>query len=413
MRLRGIPRAWLAVLPLAAFACATAPDFTYSSDIDGGDASVRAPEGGAAVEASATDSTVGDDGFVPGDDGFVPGDDATDDGGIASDAESLADARDGAVGDGPALDGTPDAAEAGCGPVDNASNCGACGVACDLEHSDGAACSLLDAGAGVCTYTSCSTGYADCDATPPNVNGCETPITTVSNCGACGLSCNTANSVDASCGATGCTYACAPGFSACDAAPPNANGCSTSLTTVANCGTCGLSCNTANSVDAGCGASGCTYACAPNFANCNTTSAAGNAGGCACNTPACCATSGATPGAGGPGYGCETAHSNGVAQTFYDCEPAGTYTEAQALEACVAYVTTLGLTASACEYPAGCTYVIEGEHETITYDAVLYLSASDTGYVWVFDGTLGTTTGTVYAAGTFCSITRPAGATWN
>jgi len=400
-RLRGILGASLAALPWAFIACATAPSFSYYSDVDGGDASVQSPDGRVAIEASTTDSTVGND-------GFVMGDDATDDGGIVSDAESLDDALDGAVGDGPALD-----AEAGCGPVDSPLNCGACGVACDQTHSDAAACSLLDAGAGVCTYTSCNAGFADCDATPPNVNGCETPITTVNNCGACGVSCNPANSVDASCGATGCTYACAPGFSDCDAAPPNANGCSTSLMTVTNCGVCGLSCNTTNSVDAGCGPTGCTYACAPSFANCNTTSAPGNPGGCACATPACCSGSGATPGAGGPGYACETAHSDGTGQTYYDCQPAGTYTEPQALAACVAYVTTLGLTASACGYPAACTFVFGTTHETITYDAVLYLSGSDIGYVWVFDGTNGTTTGTVYAASTFCSATRPAGATWN
>jgi hypothetical protein len=408
--LRGIVRASLAVLPLAAFACATAPDFSYVDAVDGGDASASAPDGRAAIEASAMDSTVGDG-------GFVSGDDATDDGGTASDAESLEDVLDGAVGDGAALDATQvDAAEAGCGPVDNTSNCGACGVSCDMVHSGDAACTLLDAGAGVCTYASCNPGFADCDAALPNASGCETAITTLANCGACGISCNPANSVDASCGPTGCAYACAPGFADCDAAPPNANGCSTSLTTVANCGACGVSCNTANSVDAGCGATGCTYACAPNFANCNTTSLQGNAGGCACATPACCSGAGATPGAGGPGYACETPHSNGTGQTYYDCEPVGTYTEPQALAACVAYVTTLGLTASACEYPAGCSYVYEGTHETITYDAVFYQNSSnDTGYVWVFDGTPGTTTGDVYAAATFCTnlVTRTAAGTWN
>jgi hypothetical protein len=54
-----------------------------------------------------------------------------------------------------------------------------------------------------------------------------------------------------------------------------------------------------------------------------------DAGGCACEASTCCS-SGA----------CQTAHSNGVGQTFYDCEAQGTFTQTLAMEACVAFTGT-------------------------------------------------------------------------
>jgi hypothetical protein len=46
---------------------------------------------------------------------------------------------------------------------------------------------------------------------------------------------------------------------------------------------------------------------------------------CQCSTPACC------------GSICQTQHMNGHGQSFYDCNPLGTYSYDEALEACVAY----------------------------------------------------------------------------
>ena len=47
-----------------------------------------------------------------------------------------------------------------------------CGAACDTTHSSDAGCA-----AGACQYT-CSPGFGDCQPTAPDLNGCETPLTT-------------------------------------------------------------------------------------------------------------------------------------------------------------------------------------------------------------------------------------------
>ena len=48
--------------------------------------------------------------------------------------------------------------------------------------------------------------------------------------------------------------------------------------------------------------------------------------GCECATPGCCA-----------GNSCQTTHSNGVGQSFYDCLPLDTFNQTQALAACTAF----------------------------------------------------------------------------
>lgn len=166
-------------------------------------------------------------------------------------------------------DSGPDAApvEAGCGVADTISNCGACGVACDTTHSSPLAC----AAGGACTYSACGAGWGDCDATAPNTNGCETQLNTPTNCTGCGLKCDTVHSVGAACNGTTCTYsACQPGWSICKTAAPNT-------------------------------------------------------GGCACNTPTCCGTN------------CEATHNDGLGQPFYDCVDAGTINSTEAFKACTAW----------------------------------------------------------------------------
>src|SRR5262249_29942371 len=110
----------------------------------------------------------------------------------------------------------------------DANNCGSCGNVCSFPNAN-VACS-----AGSCTITSCKPGYADCDLVQSN--GCETPLNTLTDCGACGNHCNNPNGTT-TCTAGACSPTCNAGYASCDGNP--SNGCETPLNTTANCGGCG------------------------------------------------------------------------------------------------------------------------------------------------------------------------------
>jgi hypothetical protein len=216
-----IRRARLAILavPLAAFGlglgCLGQAERTYFDDLIDGSADATA----MARPDAATDL----DATVPADaPGIVESDAGTDAGTDASP---------------PAEDAAPDAPvvlEAGCGPTNTVTNCGTCGAACDTTHSVPSACT---AGA-TCAYSACTGGWGDCDASGPNTNGCETPLDTATNCNGCGVACDTSHSVGAACGASGCTYqGCQPGWTACNTAAPNTGGCACNTP-----GCCGTGC---------------------------------------------------------------------------------------------------------------------------------------------------------------------------
>lgn len=134
------------------------------------------------------------------------------------------------------------------------------------------------------------------------------------------------------------------GAGTCTATGPSTHSCSTgtamsgtpcgsacvSLSGIANCGACGAACDTTTGTPT-CNGSTCSYACEPGHTDCNS-SVAPDTDGCECATPTCC------------GTGCQTAHSNGTGQTFYDCNALGTINQAQAQAACTAYTGS----ASAC-----------------------------------------------------------------
>src|SRR5262249_29812283 len=116
------------------------------------------------------------------------------------------------------------------------SNCGACGHVCSLPSAT-AGCA-----GGACVVASCNAGFGNCDGNP--ANGCETPLNTHTNCGACGATCALANATS-SCSTGLCALvSCNAGFDNCDGSP--ANGCETPLNTNANCGACGTACALAN-----------------------------------------------------------------------------------------------------------------------------------------------------------------------
>jgi hypothetical protein len=317
--------------------CAVQPSRNFYDDRDATDGTGL---GDAAVMADARLDGSGVDASPDGEGGSAP--DASPDAPSSADA---ADARsDGAAdsggdaGNDAATDAGNDAAadsgndaEAGCGPTNTVANCTACGSACDSAHSLGASCSGVS-----CNYSGCAAGWADCVTTgPPNTDGCETALNTVSNCTGCGLTCDSAHSLSRSCDGTACRYSgCAPGYGDCiTTGPPNTDGCETPLNTVSNCTGCGLACDTAHSVGTSCTASGCAYTgCAAGWSNCSN--AAPDVAGCECNTPACCGTR------------CQTTHDNGAGTSYYDCVPQGTFTLAQAMKACTAYTGSASQCAS-------------------------------------------------------------------
>ncbi len=107
-----------------------------------------------------------------------------------------------------------------------------------------------------CQYTGCNTGYADCNATAPDTDGCETMVTS-STCMLCGGTCDTVNSNGETCVNGTCNYGtCKTGFADCNTTPPDINGCETSITTTSNCGACGVACDMKTSTGAACSGSG-------------------------------------------------------------------------------------------------------------------------------------------------------------
>lgn len=107
----------------------------------------------------------------------------------------------------------------------DSAHCGACGQAC----AAGRRCS-----AGVCVLT-CPTGQTACGSSCVNLS------TNLSHCGACGRACPSGASSTATCSAGLCGLTCTSStVGDCDAVA--SNGCETSLTTVTNCGACGRAC---------------------------------------------------------------------------------------------------------------------------------------------------------------------------
>jgi hypothetical protein len=143
---------------------------------------------------------------------------------------------------------TSDASDAsqntdGCGPTNTITNCSACGLACDVVHSNSPVCNGV-----TCGYGSCHSGYSDCDTTAPDTDGCEcaTP-----SC--CGSSCATTHSNGLGTNYYDCTakstYNSTQGTEACGAYTGNQATCTT------------LSCTGPGSNQVVCGTTGGKCAC--------------------------------------------------------------------------------------------------------------------------------------------------------
>lgn len=164
-----------------------------------------------------------------------------------------------------------------CGSCTGVVDCGA-----TVAHASGVGCALASGGTATkpsyaCTYTGvCSAGFASCDGN--KANGCETDLTAVTSCGACGNNClvNVAN-IDAAniaCVAGGCTYtgSCEAGAADCDG--DKMNGCEVNLLTdVEHCAACDSACAAPSGGAASCTDGVCAFACDAGLKKCATTCA--------------------------------------------------------------------------------------------------------------------------------------------
>ncbi len=115
----------------------------------------------ASLDAPVADQTVKDNVTAdapPPDSGNDTGTDAGGDADAGQAQDSGGDATDAAV------DG-----DAGCGPTNTITNCSACGDQCDTINSNPLSCTGT-----TCIYQ-CKTGFSNCDAAAPDLNGCECP----------------------------------------------------------------------------------------------------------------------------------------------------------------------------------------------------------------------------------------------
>ena len=136
-------------------------------------------------------------------------------------------------------------AEDGCEVhiTDDKENCGQCNNNCERTlssmHVSGIVCLAKQ-----CQFTSCESGYGNCDN--DQENGCETNLTTKEACGSCGNNCTSqyseGNHSEITCQEGSCLKACVSGYADCD--NKGHNGCETNITSsVRNCGGCGKMCD--------------------------------------------------------------------------------------------------------------------------------------------------------------------------
>ncbi|MDB4932922.1 MAG: uncharacterized protein JWM10_5406, partial [Myxococcaceae bacterium] len=142
-------------------------------------------------------------------------------------------------------------------------NCGACGNACSLPNAT-PACS-----GGACAVGTCNAGFGNCNGRTSD--GCETPLNSGTNCGACGTRC----AAGTFCSNNACVSSCPSGTTYC----ASSGGCINLQTNPDSCGSCGNTCPSAPRVVRSCAAGVCGGSCESGYGNCD-----GNAGnGCETN----------------------------------------------------------------------------------------------------------------------------------
>lgn len=161
--------------------------------------------------------------------------------------------------------------------------------------------------------------------------------------------------------------------------------------TVENCPACGIACNTTTGTPS-CNGTICSYVCSSNHQDCNAATAP-DTDGCECTGTACCTT------------GCQTAHSSGLTSpaNYYDCDPTGNTTQAEALAACT------GTGATGCAAKNTSCGGILGFGGTSTSAACG--TVGSTCYCWIYSGQ---NSGKAVGGGGGCNIScNGSGSGWN
>ena len=166
-------------------------------------------------------------------------------------------------------------------------NCGMCGTACPAGPNSQPTCI-----AGACGIE-CDSDFSDCDGDPNN--GCEAePSVDPMNCGGCGTQCPARDNATPACAAGMCGLMCSAGFDNCDGM--QATGCETEITTTTDCGSCGTACPVRDNATSQCADSQCGFTCNADFDDCDAMAENGceanlqtnamHCGGCGMECPA-------------------------------------------------------------------------------------------------------------------------------
>jgi hypothetical protein len=232
------------------------------------------------------------------------------------------------------------------------------------------ACALIE---GLSEYSKedCSQGCGDDGssdgAEPPRDDGSTTPDVSMTTDTGTRPDVSDAGSVDVA--------DASDGGSAVPESGADAGGCGP-LTSVDNCGSCGVQCSATTGTPS-CTGTTCAYVCTAGRSDCNT--AAPDTDGCECATPGCC------------GSACQTDHSDGVGQSYFDCNQPATYTEMTAFSACAAYALSVGSSATNCvggltcrgsSVPTVCFTSSSGSCATYCWQYTGVYADSGPGTVW-------------------------------
>jgi len=145
-------------------------------------------------------------------------------------------------------------------PLNTLTSCGGCGVSCGRDHATATCAS------GMCQVGVCDSGFDDCNLMDPD--GCETPLNTLTDCMICGGGCTRANATPI-CSTGACRIGmCDAGYGNCTGGDPD--GCETQLTSLTDCGVCGGPCALTNATET-CATGTCAIVtCDAGFGDCNT-----------------------------------------------------------------------------------------------------------------------------------------------